>query len=297
MRSFASYGSKGFVLIAAGALLGIALVIFGILRLGSSGNAPAAPAVAAQRVSQLVTAARPIGRGQLIRPGDLKTTSVLGRPPAQSILSPADAVGKVAVTDIQSQQLILSSLISADPAAAGLAMLVPVGQRVISVDTTDEIAVGGFLRPGDAVDVEIVLPAEVFGSGVEGADRSESRTLLQNIKVVTVGPTLGGQEERQGRDKPEPSRTLTLALAPDQVGLLTLARKMGRFYLVLRNPNDSAVIPTPRTVLARLRGGEAAPRPAMVARPFSAAPRPAPARPVELIVGGQRQILYPGSAQ
>lgn len=210
-------------------------------------------------------------------------------------------MGKVAIVDIVPNQLVLSSLVSADPAAAGLAMLVPVGQRVLSVDTTDEIAVGGFIRPGDAVDVEIVLPEEVFGNG-DGADRSESRTLLQNIRVVTVGPTLGQPDGKKARDKaPEPSRTLTLAMAPEQVGTFTLARKLGRFFLVLRNPNDKAITPPRRTALASLRNGEAAPRP-VAARPFSQSQYPSPSQrspmpsqPVELIVGGQRQIIYPGS--
>ncbi len=289
------------MLIIAGALLGIGLVIFGILRLGSSDRAPKPVAAASQPVTQLVTAARPIGRGQVIKATDLRTTSVLGRAPARALVSAADAVGKVAIVDIAPNQLVLGNLVSADPAAAGLAMLVPVGQRVISVDTTDEIAVGGFLRPGDAVDVEIVLPADVFGTGMEGADRSESRTLLQNIRIVTVGPTLGQPEDKRARDKPaEPSRTLTLAMSPSQVGAFTLARKLGRFFLVLRNPGDRAVEPPARTALAALRNGEAAPRP-MLARPFpsqsSSSPRSStrPSQPVELIMGGQRQIIFPGS--
>lgn len=291
------------MLIAAGALLGIGLVIFGILRLGAPARTPQMVTATDQRVSQLVTAARTIERGQLIRAVDLRTTSVLGRPPARALVSAADAVGKVAIVDIAPNQLVLSSLVSADPSAAGLAMLVPVGQRVISIDTTDEIAVGGFLRPGDTVDVEIVLPENVFGGGGgTGPDRSESRTLLQNIRVVTVGATLGQPEEKKGRGKPaEPSRTLTLAMAPDQIGAFTLARRLGQFFLVLRNPNDKAQSPARRTGLAGLRNGEAAPRP-VAARPFppSQGPalnssRPLPSQPVELIVGGQRQIIYPGS--
>jgi pilus assembly protein CpaB len=295
MAAIASYRPSGTLLIGTGAVLGIGLVLFGVARIGAPSDAPVALASTDARTSRLVTAARAIGRGQLIRSEDLRATTVLGRPPAWALVSPADAVGKVAITDIAPGQLVLSNLVSADPSAAGLAMLVPMGQRVLSIDTTDEIAVGGFLKPGDAVDVEVVLPDEVFGTR-EGPDRSETRTLLQNIRVVTVGPTLG-QPNARARGKPEePARTLTLAMAPDQVGRFMLARKLGRFFLVLRNPNDSAATPARRTSLTALRGGEAAPQPrAMRPFPQSRPPAPPPSRPVELIVGGQRQIIYPGS--
>lgn len=299
MRPLGKHKPSGAMLIVVGALLGLGLIAFGILRLGSGGGRQEAVSQQPrQRVSNLITAARTISRGQLIQPGDLKTTPVVGSPPRDALLSASDAAGKVAVVDIQPQQLILSSLISADPAAAGLAMLVPVGQRVISIDTTDEIAVGGFLRPGDIVDIQIVLPKDVFGNAGDGPDRSEARTLLQNIRVVTVGPTLGQPEDKSADAKAKTaaeSRTLTLAMAPEQIGALTLARKLGQFYLTLRNPNDRMVIPAGRSGLAALRGGEAA-RSAGTAAPVAAAPRRASSpRAVELIVGGQRQILYPGT--
>ncbi|HWK36508.1 Flp pilus assembly protein CpaB [Sphingomonas sp.] len=291
----------GTVLIALGAILGLGLVIFGAMRLGAPARVETAAGDRAdQRLSRLVTAARPIGRGQLIQAADLKSTLVVGAPPSYSIVSPTQAIGRVATADIQPQQLILNSLISSDPSAAGLAMLVPVGQRVISIDTTDEIAVGGFLRPGDIVDIATVLPGEAFGSG-DGPDRSEAQTLLQNIKVMTVGPTLGEAPPAQSDAGARPvteKRALTLAMLPEQLGVFTLARKMGRFYLVLRNPADEAVVPIGRTVLAGLRGGEPAPR-AAAAAPPSYAPRRSVAapRPVELIVGGQRQIIYPGKGR
>jgi pilus assembly protein CpaB len=298
MRMWVDGRPSGTVLIALGALLGLTLIIVGGMRLGSRTSVQqSAGALPDQPMSRLVTAAKPIGRGQLIQAADLKSTLVIGPPPPHSIVSPTLAVGRIATVDIQPQQLILTSLVSSDPSAAGLAMLVPVGQRAISIDTTDEIAVGGFLRPGDTVDVQIVLPGDVF-AGTEGADRSEAQTLLQNIKVMTVGATLGEPEAKTAdagvKATATERRSLTLAMSPEQLGLFTLARKMGRFYLVLRNPADDAEAPAERAVLAGLRGGEAAPR--SVAAQVNFAPRrqAASPRPVELIVGGQRQIIYPG---
>jgi pilus assembly protein CpaB len=137
----------------------------------------------------------------------------------------------------------------------------------------------------------------VFGPGGDGPDRSESRTLLQNIKVLTVGPTLETGHDRAAGAAAKPaveSRALTLAMLPDQIGPFTLARKLGRFFLVLRNPNDRTVAAVGRAGLPSLRGGDM-PRVALPG-PVAAARRSAPSRPIELIVGGQRQIIYPGAS-
>ncbi|MCR5876685.1 Flp pilus assembly protein CpaB [Phenylobacterium sp. J426] len=174
-------------MIAIGVLLGAALIGYGVWRMTAPEPGAVTPAKADAPTFRVVTAARSISRGQVVSVEDLQTTTVLGAAPPGALTAPADAVGKVAVADIQPQQLVLSSLISADPAAAGLALLVPIGQRVISVDTTDEIAVAGFLRPGDIVDIELVLPGDAIATRGTGGDLSEARTLLQNIQVMTVG--------------------------------------------------------------------------------------------------------------
>lgn len=305
MRMLVNGRPSGMMLIALGAMVGLGLITIGIIRFNNRMVAPqAAPAQPDMQMSRLVTAAKPIERGQLIKASDLKATLVFGPPPAHSIVTPSQAIGRIATVDIQPQQLILNSLVSSDPAAAGLAMLVPVGQRVISIDTTDEIAVGGFLRPGDNVDIEIVLPSEAFGSA-GGVDRSEAHTLLQNIKVLTVGPTLSEAEPKAKEGETavvaaQAKRSLTLAMAPEQLGQFTLARKIGRFFLVLRNPKDEAVVPQGRTVLAGLRGGEPVVRDTIAAPQGYAPPRRQPAaqaRPVELIVGGERQIIYAGKGR
>jgi pilus assembly protein CpaB len=285
-------GGRGLVLL--GGMIGFALILYGVWRFASNSRPATDVAVApSAKVTEVVTAAKPLVRGQLIQAGDLKSTAISGVVPVGALTSPAQADGKIAIVDIQPQQLILNNLISADAGAAGLAMLVPVGQRVLSTDVTDDIAVGGFLRPGDTVDIEIVLPQEAIGTQQSGPDRSEARTLLQNIRVLTVGPTFGqaGGTAPDGKESPV-ARALTLAMNPDQVAPFMLARKLGRFYLLLRNPGDLAVVPDGRAVVASLRGIA----PAGPARAASAPVRPvrrAPqSRPIELIVGGQRQIIY-----
>ena len=286
----------GRLLILIAGLLGFGLILYGVWRFSAGTRDVVAQAMPAQQVTQVVTAASAIERGQVVQASALKSTAILGAAPPGALTLPAQAVGKVAVVDIQPQQLVLETLVSADPGAAGLAMLVPVGQRVLSIDTTDEIAVSGFVRPGDTVDIQIVLPQEaILGNAASGPDRSESRTLLQNIRVLTVGPTLGqpGTKDADGKVH-DPVRTLTLAMNPDQAAQFTLARKLGRFFLLLRNPGDGAVVPDFRAGLGNVRGGgggvQGVSAPGRVRQ--SAAPRA-----IELIVGGERRLIYPGAGR
>jgi pilus assembly protein CpaB len=290
MRALGKNLSGGRALVMLGGVIGFLLIIYGVWRIASNSRPDVTQEAPAAKVTQVVTAAKALVRGQLIQTTDLTSTAVSGALPAGALTLPAQADGKIAIADIQPHQLILDSLVSADASAAGLAMLVPIGQRVFSIDVTDDIAVGGFIRPGDIVDIEIVLPSDVIAGGQPASgDRSEARTLLQNIRVLTVGPTFG-QAGKAADGKDAASRALTLAMNPDQVAPFMLARKLGHFFLLLRNPNDRLVVPDGRTVLANVRGG--------VPRLRNLAPAASPARAtrsraIELIVGGRRQIIYP----
>jgi pilus assembly protein CpaB len=284
--------SAGRVLVGLGGAIGFLLILYGVWRFAASERPVVGVPLPATKVTQVMTAAKTLVRGQLIQSGDLTSTAISGIVPVGALTSPTQADGKIAIVDIQPHQLILDTLISNDASAAGLAMLVPIGQRVISTDVTDDIAVGGFIRPGDVVDIEIVLPQDVIAGQAMGGDRSEARTLLQNIRVLTVGPTFGqpGGKTEDGKDRPT-AKALTLAMNPDQIAAFVLARKLGHFYLLLRNPEDRDAVPDGRAVLANLRGNAGAVRGA------SSAPRQprraASPRAIELVVGGQRQILYP----
>jgi len=210
-----------------------------------------------------------------------------------------DVVGKVATADIMPSQLLLDSMISADPAKAGLAALVPTGYRAISILTNDEIAVGQFVRPGDRVDIQLVLPDGVLDKqnvlqrpeAGQGGNLSEARTVLQDVLVLTVGSTLGDPSLVQAAEQAsaaagrrgEPSRTISLAMTPEQIAKFALARSLGSFYLSLRNPDDLQLIGDNTAKLPDIRG------PA----PPPSAPLPPQKKPIELIVGDKTQLIYP----
>lgn len=276
------------------------LIVYGIYKSSvpvSMASTPAPvvqPAPVDTKVFGVMTAARFIARGQAIVREDVATISIAGAVPRGARTAIGDVVGKVATVDIMPQQLLLDSTISADPARAGLAALVPAGYRAISILTNDEIAVSQFVRPGDKVDIQLVLPDDVMNKpGVQGrpeSDMSEARTVLQDVLVLTVGATLGDPALAQaepitgtGARRTEPSRTISLAMTPDQIAKFALARSLGSFYLSLRGSDDLQLIDDNTAKLSDIRG------PASPA----AAPAPPQQRPIELIVGDRSQLIYP----
>ncbi|MGO1074251.1 Flp pilus assembly protein CpaB [Inquilinus sp. CA228] len=287
-----------------GGLGAVSLIAYGVYKssvpVGTvNASTPAAqPAPADVRVFGVMTAARFIARGQAITREDVVTTSIAGAVPRGARTAISDVVGKVATADIMPQQLLLDSTISADPAQAGLAALIPAGYRAISILTNDEIAVGKFVRPGDKVDIQLVLPDDVLSKqGAPGrpeTDLSEARTVLQDVLVLTVGATLGdptlteeAAEQAAGAAgrRSEPSRTISLAMTPDQIAKFALARSLGSFYLSLRGSDDLQLIDDNTAKLSDIRG------PA----PPPSAPTPSQ-RPIELIVGDRTQLIYPKSS-
>ena len=285
-----------------GGLGAASLIAYGIYKSSVPPTAVLMPAPVVQsapadtKVVGVMTAARFIGRGQVIAREDVSTTMIAGATPQGARTASGDVIGKVATADILPQQLLLDATISADPAKAGLAALVPAGYRAISILTNDEIAVSQFVRPGDKVDIQLVLPDTLFAKqgSVERpeTDVSEARTVLQDVLVLTVGSTLGDPTLAQaaaeqaasasGR-RNEVSRTISLAMTPDQIAKFALARSLGSFYLSLRGSDDLQLVGDNTAKLSDIRGPT----------PPPTGPTPPQQRPIELIVGDRTQLIYP----
>jgi pilus assembly protein CpaB len=93
--------------------------------------------------------------------------------------------------------------------------------RAVAITVNAETAAGGFVTPGDYVDVILTQ-----GSG----DDLRAVTILQNIRVIAVD-----QDANQQSDAPQVSRTVTVDVTPQQGQTLALAQRAGRLNLMLRD--------------------------------------------------------------
>jgi pilus assembly protein CpaB len=89
----------------------------------------------------------------------------------------------------------------------------------------DVVGVGGFLLPGNRVDV--LATKRTDGSG----NNAVSRTILENLRVLAVDQTAG-------TDKTQPVvvRAVTLEMSASEAETLVTAQTEGKLQLALRNP-------------------------------------------------------------
>ena len=295
-------GSKAKLTIAVGLTAASAFLALGIREMRNAAAATVQSQAAPIRSASptlLVQAARAIRTGETITAAMIRNAS--GDPARYPYAATStEVLGKVATREIGLHALIARDAVGME---SKLAIRVPVGMRAISIDTTAEIAVAGLIRPGDRVDVQVVYPGADAISGARGSGRSRAQALLQMVQVLAVGEVVVGTQQISGANgvegaissPPPPARTVTLALTPEQVSILSLAKNTGALTLSLRNPADSAPV---AVAVAASAGPEPMAAPAPI--PVAAAPAPrAAARPaphaIELVVGNRRETIYSGS--
>lgn len=292
-------GAKARIMMIAGTVAALLFLMLGIreLQRSSAAVSPSPGASASPKVGApvvvLAAAARQIGTGETITPGMIRNMVADPRRNPQ-LATPAELIGKVATRTIASGAPIPRDAVGGE---AKLAIRVPVGMRAISIDTTAEIAVAGLVRPGDRVDVQVVYPGADAISGARGAGRSRAQTLLQMVQVLAVGETIVGAQSSASSTgsspPPPPARTVTLALTPDQVSTLSLAKSTGALTLSLRNPVDGEQTATAAAATSR------PPDPLPVTAPAPARKTPSsrakrPSHAIQLVVGERRETIYSG---
>ncbi len=295
-------GSRAKLTIGAGAIAAATFTFLGIREMSRA----VAPEPTAQPITQVTQApprivlaatTEPIRTGQTISASMFRNAS--SDPDEHpTVATTAEVLGKVAARDIPANTLITRDALTPE---TRLAIRVPVGMRAISIATTDEIAVAGLIRPGDHVDVQAVYPGQDALTGARRDGRSRAETLLQMVQVLAVGGVVvgTGPENAGSENPPEPiaARTVTLALAPNQISTLSLAKNTGALYLSLRNPEDTnlAIAPTAATAPSATtrRAASTARRTPARARP---AAQPAAQETIELVIGDQKQEIRYGGA-
>ena len=115
------------------------------------------------------------------------------------------------------------------------------GMRAMAIKVKAESSVGGFITPGDRVDVimtyEVRLPSDdrIQDASIAVVNRRAAQTILENIRVVAV------DQEAKEVEETLVARTVTLEVNPTQGEQLALADSMGSLSLSLRKLGDETV--------------------------------------------------------
>lgn len=213
-------------------LLGLALGIYAFV-LGRS-PAVAPPPEAASRTATswpLVVAAKALPAGVPIRAEDLRVERLTVKASGVFTTLPA-AVGQVPASDIGAGMPV-----SEQQMASGMALKLAEGERAVAVKVDEAVGVGHRVRPGDFVDVFLVVKRDQAEIG-----QSKARLLLSRKKVLAYGaasldamPAAGQGSSARTADA---ARTAVLAIPLEEVNTLALGESAGKLLLALRNPTD-----------------------------------------------------------
>ena len=268
------------LVVALAAAVGAVVVVRGMSKAQSRPVvAAAAPVVVEKPSSQVLVAKRDLPAGAKLEASDMTwqawpqeslNPAFLVQAPAAK---PTGEVGKIAVaandlakTATGAQDPALLNLVGAvvrepilanEPMTerklvrAGSAGIMAVGlapgMRAMAVPLSAESAAGGFILPGDHVDV--VQSRLLEGGPQGGGKRYTSGTVLKNVKVLAID-----QATQAPKGTAVIGATATLELSPVQSEVLVLAKVQGELTLVLRSYAD---ITGPAVTVAQNSGAEA----------------------------------------
>jgi pilus assembly protein CpaB len=186
----------------------------------------------------LVVVTRDVALGELISRSALDFRDLPERYVEERHIDAHDlerVVGTRSSTAVPGGSALLWSDLDLSIERRSLSSLVRAGKRAFTLPERD-VSFDGLLCPGDRVDV-------LFTQAT-----SDTRTLLQNVLVLTVGDDLGDL----GEPRPLPGRRsgrVTLSVGLEQAERLAACEGRGTLRLALRNPQDLALVerslPTP----------------------------------------------------
>ena len=211
-----------------------AAAFFLMFNRSSTGPVQAVEVVEPDLVNILV-ASRPLKRGERMERSALRWSKF-----------PREAVIPAFITDSQGDvrsewdgALVKSAIVEGEPilptklirgADRGfMSALLEPGMRAVSINVSPESSAGGFILPGDSVDV--ILTYE--GDG-DGAAATKTGTILENVQVLAVDQTYEEESEAVVAD------TITLAVAAGDAERLLRAKAVGDLTLSLRSLSAGA---------------------------------------------------------
>ena len=150
---------------------------------------------------------------------------------------------RVVLAAIEANEPVLSLKITGPGQRATLSALVKPGMKAVTIRVNDVEGVGGFVLPGDHVD--IVLTRQI--------DKGSATTqvVLQNTRVLAVDQTA---DERA--QKAAVAKSVTLEVDTVDAQKLWLASSVGSLSLLLRKAGETAEVRTRKVTLEDLSTNE-----------------------------------------
>lgn len=151
--------------------------------------------------------------------------------------------------DVESGEPITLQALISDTKGVFLSAIIAPGMRAMSVGVKDYTSAGGFIAPGDHVDVLLAYTAKLTGATQDYApsivQRVASQLVLSNVKVLGVD-----QNSKDDAHEAKVAKTVTLEVTQEGAQKIALAQQMGDISLSLRRlgEKDDPDAPPPALV-------------------------------------------------
>lgn len=187
---------------------------------------------AVAEMQDVLVAARDVKVEEMIKQDMVKIVQMAkGSVPAGAFSSFKDVEDRWAQYATLEGEPLIDRKLAARGSPPGLIARIPKGMRAYAIDVTEQSGVSGFVLPDHRVDVVHLMERDSNG-------HVEAETVLQDILVLASGQTFNRPEDRSIQ-----SRTVTLAVTPEQVDVLVAAKVNGALTLTLRGLNDHTQTP------------------------------------------------------
>jgi|GEM_PF-1384336 len=219
---------------------------------GAGGQAPV------EKMSVILVAKRNIMPQTLITAEDIMIKQVPEGAVQPGAVSSIDKViGKVVLSPVLEKEQILSSkLVEAGKIGKSLSEITPKGRRAMTINIDKNSTINGFLRPGDFVDVLVMLNTKAEPEDQNSPKEEFSIPFLQGIEILAIGADYLTRSDVPSGDSKEAAAdkitktinagTVTLALTLQETLLLSYVQEHGKIKLVMHSKDDKqGVIASP----------------------------------------------------
>ncbi len=242
--------NKNMLIVLAGGLT-IAVLVAVLVQTLLGRSKPTAPVASA---TEVIVAAHSLSAGAALQESDLKWQSWPGNSVFPGLVirksgqKPLEAISGRLIRPVAEGEPVLESAVVKETSNAVADMLKD-GMRAVAITVSAQTEAGGFVLPGDHVDIILT-----YRNAIHMDDQNDPRvkemlalnlrnmaseTILRNVRILAVDqspdkPSAGGNKP-QGRV----SRTVTVEAGKRDSEILALAPSLGTISLALRKPGDT----------------------------------------------------------
>ena len=193
--------------------------------------------------TEVLVAAMDLHAGDILKAEDVKWIKFPDNATFGGVITkkdqPADdtkltVYGKTLNRDVQLGEPITNQVFASQENGNYLAASLHPGMRAVAIAVRPETTAGGFILPGDYVDVILNFQVQMKGDAANYSDdtvqRFASETILSNVHVMAVDQDAKG-ESHEARMA---ARTVTLEVNKQGGQVLAMASTMGQLSLALR---------------------------------------------------------------